>query len=74
MLTSIIIKLSGTKMGECNEICQTLSRWCKWKQQCSFLVRIKKNLWYYQSKSHEDAVIYQLPYAILQATQSKFEE
>ena len=52
MLTSIIIELLGTKMGECNEISQTLIWWWIWKQQCNFVRRIKKSLWYYQSKVH----------------------
>ena len=44
MFTSIIKELSGAKMAECNEICQTLKWWRIWKQQCSFIRKNKKCL------------------------------
>ena len=44
MPTNIIIELLGTKMGERNEICQTLS-WMNMKATMQLLIRrIKKSL------------------------------
>ena len=38
---TVIKELLGTEIVECNEICQAVNWWWTWKQQCSFLGRIK---------------------------------
>ena len=47
MLTDIIIELSGTKMGECNEIIYV--KHMKLMMHMKATLQLKKSLWYYQS-------------------------